>query len=413
MVRGLAEVESSLLQKNIPFHLLRGFATEVLPSFAEEAKACAVVTDMSPLRVPMKWVNDTGGSLEAAGIPLFQVDAHNIVPIWVSSDKQEYGARTIRPKIHRNLPEFLTAYPELEPNTDELDFEFPPRVDWDEVMDSLEVDRAVGEVRWLRPGMAAAESVLQDFCDTRLKIFGDKRNDPNEAALSNLSPYFHFGQLSVQSAINVVKQYSSKFNSSTQSFIEEAVVRRELSDNFCFYQENYDNLDGCYDWARKTLEDHRNDTREYLYTLEELETSKTHDDLWNAAQRQLVVEGKMHGFLRMYWAKKILEWTPDPDTALQQSIYLNDRYSLDGRDPNGYVGCAWSIMGIHDQGWREREVFGKIRYMNYAGCKRKFNVPKFVARYSTGEDSNTENKGAVQAAKSRSRKGAVPKAEGK
>eukprot|EP01083_Nonionella_stella_P305475 1065785_1 len=133
-------------------------------------------------------------------------------------------------------------------------------------------------------------------------------------------------------------------------------------------------------WAQDTLEVHEMDEREYVYDLNELETYQTHDDLWNAAQKQLIVDAKMHGFLRMYWAKKILEWSETPKEALEHAIYLNDKYSIDGRDPNGYVGCMWSICGIHDQGWRERPIFGKIRYMNYAGCKRKFDVSAFVKK---------------------------------
>lgn len=173
----------------------------------------------------------------------------------------------------------------------------------------------------------------------------------------------------------------SRFPSSVDAFIEEAVVRRELSDNFCFYNPDYDNFNGLTNWAQTTLNAHRKDTREYLYTRSEFSQAQTHDDLWNAAQLQLIKEGKMHGFLRMYWAKKILEWTTSPEEALEIGIYLNDRFSLDGRDPNGYVGVMWSVGGIHDQGWGERTVFGKIRYMNYQGCQRKFKVPEFVAKY--------------------------------
>merc|ERR1711907_3919 len=170
-------------------------------------------------------------------------------------------------------------------------------------------------------------------------------------------------------------------NKSTAEFIEEAVVRSELADNFCFYNPNYDQLSGASGWAQETLEVHTADPRPHLYTLEQLEKGETHEDLWNASQLQMVKDGKMHGFLRMYWAKKILEWSPDPATALKWSIELNDKYELDGRDPNGYVGCAWSIMGIHDMGWTERPIFGKIRFMNYAGCLRKMDVPTFVEKY--------------------------------
>ena len=152
--------------------------------------------------------------------------------------------------------------------------------------------------------------------------------------------------------------------------------------NITVFQNNYDSIKGASDWAQQSLKKHAKDKREKLYTKEQLEKGKTHDDLWNAAQKQLNREGKMHGFLRMYWAKKILEWTESPEKALEISIYLNDKYSLDGRDPNGFVGCMWSVCGVHDMGWSERNVFGKIRYMNYAGCKRKFDVARFVAKYN-------------------------------
>ena len=166
-----------------------------------------------------------------------------------------------------------------------------------------------------------------------------------------------------------------------ESFFEELVVRRELADNFCWYSPKYDTLEGQkYDWARDTLRDHANDKRDRVYTLEQFEQGKTHDKLWNAAQLELVHGGKMHGFMRMYWAKKILEWTASPEQALEFAIHLNDKYSLDGRDPSGYVGCAWSIVGVHDQGWKERAVFGKIRYMAYSGCEKKFKIPDYIAR---------------------------------
>uniref|UniRef100_A0A182SAH5 Deoxyribodipyrimidine photo-lyase n=1 Tax=Anopheles maculatus TaxID=74869 RepID=A0A182SAH5_9DIPT len=277
-------------------------------------------------------------------------------------------------------PAYLTPFPPLVKHPFAANFEADP-INWTKVLDTLQVDRSVDAVEWATPGYIGGVKTLQTFVEKRLGKFNDKRNDPTENALSNLSPWFHFGQISVQRAILTVKKFGKRYSESVASFCEEAIVRRELSDNFCFHNKNYDNLQGAYDWARKTLEDHRKDKRVYCYSREELETAKTHDDLWNSAQLQMVKEGKMHGFLRMYWAKKILEWTKTPEEALATAIYLNDRYSLDGRDPNGYVGCMWSIAGIHDQGWKEREIFGKIRYMNYEGCKRKFNVNAFVVRY--------------------------------
>uniref|UniRef100_A0A8C6X9W6 Deoxyribodipyrimidine photo-lyase n=1 Tax=Naja naja TaxID=35670 RepID=A0A8C6X9W6_NAJNA len=362
--QGLEEVAEECRLLAIPFHLLVGFAKDTLPIFVTQHGIGGVVTDFSPLRVPMQWVQDVQERLPS-DVPLAQVDAHNIVPCWVASDKQEYGARTIRRKIHDRLAEFLT--------------EFPPV--WQNLGMDLQVDRSVKEVEWATPGSASGLKVLEEFVKDRLKCFGSDRNDPNRPALSNLSPWFHFGQVAVQRAILEVRKHRTRYKESVEGFVEEAVVRRELADNFCFYNPNYDKVEGAYDWAKTTLKLHAQDKRPYLYTLEQLEEGKTHDPLWNAAQLQMVHEGKMHGFLRMYWAKKILEWTRSPEEALQFSIYLNDRYELDGRDPNGYVGCMWSICGIHDQGWAERAIFGKIRYMNYAGCKRKFDVAQFERKY--------------------------------
>jgi len=252
------------------------------------------------------------------------------------------------------------------------------------------VDRTVMPVAGFTPGSKAAHVKLHEFIQNRLAVFADKRNDPNVDALSGLSPYMHFGQISAQRCALTVRKADENppagaskaaIGKGCESFLEESIVRRELSDNFCWFQPKYDSLEGAAGWAQETLATHQVDKREYVYSESDLETGKTHDDLWNSAQMQMVKEGKMHGFLRMYWAKKILEWTASPEEALRIAIRFNDRYELDGRDPNGYVGCMWSICGIHDMGWTERPIFGKIRFMNYAGCKRKFNVAGFVKKY--------------------------------
>jgi deoxyribodipyrimidine photo-lyase len=191
------------------------------------------------------------------------------------------------------------------------------------------------------------------------------------------------------------------------SFLEELVVRRELADNFCLHNPHYDSVLGAPGWARESLALHATDAREFEYTLAEMERSETHDELWNAAQKELAHLGTMHGFMRMYWAKKILEWTGEgPEEALRRAIYLNDRYQLDGRDPNGYVGCMWAVCGVHDQGWKERDVFGKVRYMNYAGCKRKFKIAEYVQRVErevAGELAARE----ARAARRESREGSI------
>ena len=164
----------------------------------------------------------------------------------------------------------------------------------------------------------------------------------------------------------------------SKGFLEQLIVRKELADNFCYFNKSYDSYDGFPSWAKKSLDSHRNDEREYLYSISELEESNIHDNLWNAAQKQMVKTGKMHTYMRMYWAKKILEWSPTPEDALQNAIDLNDKYELDGRDPNGYTGIAWSIGGVHDRPWFDRPIFGQVRYMSYGGCKNKFDINSYI-----------------------------------
>jgi deoxyribodipyrimidine photo-lyase len=195
--------------------------------------------------------------------------------------------------------------------------------------------------------------------------------------VSHLSPYLHFGQLSAQRVALEAQGYDADIPAQ-EAFLEQLVVRRELSDNFCFYEPAYDRFEGLPAWARETLDRHRTDPRPYLYGLEEFEEARTHDPLWNAAQSQMVKTGYMHGYMRMYWAKKILEWTESPEEALRVAIYLNDRYELDGRDPNGYTGIAWCIGGLHDRAWGERPVFGKVRYMSAGGARRKFDAAAYI-----------------------------------
>ncbi|PRW61487.1 CPD photolyase isoform B [Chlorella sorokiniana] len=401
MVRGLQELQPKLEALNIPFFLLKGDPTETLPQLVQDTGASLLVTDFTPLRLGRQWKEGVAAKVE---VPFHEVDAHNIVPVWVASDKREYAARTIRPKIHSKLPEFLQEFPELpEQEFPELPEQpawtgaKPEPVDWEALLQEvLERGKDVPEVAWCKPGEDAALEALKGekgfLTKTRLSRYDEKRNDPTVPdALSGLSPYLHFGQLAPQRAAIEAAKCKSMHKASVEGFLEELIVRRELSDNYCFYVDNYDSLGAAYDWARQTLEAHRSDKREHLYTKEQFERGQTHDKLWNAAQLEMVHSGKMHGFMRMYWAKKILEWTASPeealevaiwlnDKSLEVAIWLNDKYQLDGRDPNGYVGCMWSIAGIHDQGWAERAVFGKIRYMNYNGCKRKFDIDKYVAR---------------------------------
>lgn len=369
--RGLREVSEDLRERGIRFSVVSDVA-----SYAAEHAAWCVVSDFSPLRASLEKRTEVARALPE-DVEMRQVDAHNVVPVWFASDKQETGARTIRKKIETKLARFLTEFPEVGSQSGE------DNLGQEDVEDYVvEIDDSVPPIDWCDPGECAAHSALEAFCtDGRLKTYADQRNNPNLEVLSNLSPYFHFGQLAPQRAALEVKKLSSSRSEGVKTFIEESVVRRELSDNFCFYQPRYDSLEGAAGWARDSLELHSQDKREHLYSRQQLEDALSHEDIWNAAQRQLVQTGKMHGFMRMYWCKKILEWTESPSEALATGIYLNDKYSIDGCDPNGYVGVGWSIMGIHDMGWAERPIFGKIRYMNYNGCKRKFDIKAYAAKF--------------------------------
>jgi deoxyribodipyrimidine photo-lyase len=374
MLAGLAETAQDLTDLGIPFHLLQGDPGVEIPRFVREHDIGTLITDFDPLRIKRGWKAAVAGALS---IPLMEVDAHNIVPCWLASPKAEWSAGTFRPKIRRALPEFLTDFPQLRPHPYAAPSRVPP-FEAASLLAGLPLDTNVRPVTWLAPGPRPAMEKLFDFIEKKLPDYDRLRNDPNQPGQSDLSPYLHFGQLAPQRvAWEVLK--SPAPDRAKDAFLEELIVRRELSDNFCYYTPHYDQVEGFPEWARKTLEAHRKDEREYLYTLEELDGARTHDPLWNAAQREMVRRGKMHGYLRMYWAKKILEWTPSPEEALAAAIYLNDRYELDGRDPNGYTGIAWSIGGVHDRAWGERKIFGKIRYMSFQGCRNKFDVQAYIA----------------------------------
>eukprot|EP00899_Mesostigma_viride_P012529 jgi/Mesvir1/21277/Mv21675-RA.1 len=384
-LRGLRKLEEKLAAVNIPLYLYKGKADATIPAAVADLNISLLVTDFSPLRGE-RALRDA--IVDKIDVPFHEVDAHNIVPVWVASDKQEYSARTIRPKIHKHMPEFLDKYPEV-PVMEAKKSGAAPKIPWEELIaEALEAGKAVPEVTWCKPGEDAAMIALMGeksgFLTARIKLYATQRNNPCEPlAVSNLSPWLHFGHISAQRVVMEAKKYRKSHAEAVESFIEELVVRREICDNFCYYCPNYDSVEGAYEWARETLRLHAADKREHLYTREQLEKGQTYDDLWNASQMELLYRGKMHGFMRMYWAKKILEWTESPEVALATAIYLNDKYSIDGKDPNGFVGCMWSVCGIHDQGWAERPIFGKIRYMNYAGCKRKFDIAKYIA-YAKG-----------------------------
>ncbi|MDZ7838127.1 MAG: deoxyribodipyrimidine photo-lyase [Actinomycetota bacterium] len=344
-----------------------------MATFLNQKDTAELVTDFDPLNIKRKWKEQI---LTRINTPVYEVDAHNIVPCWTASDKQEYAAYTIRPKINRLKSKYLTGFIKLTRQQAMPDSSYRPP-NWKDVYKRLQIGNIKPTFK-AKPGEESAFKTMETFLESKLNHYSQKRNNPNLDATSGLSPYLHWGQISAQRiALEALK---FKPDSNLESFLEELIIRRELSDNFCYYNQNYDKFEGFPSWAKKTLLEHQKDKRSYNYNLEQLEGAQTHDMVWNAAQKQMLITGSMHGYLRMYWAKKIFEWTPDPQHALEYAIYLNNRYQLDGRDPNGYTGIAWSIGGVHDRAWNQRDVFGKIRYMSLAGLKRKFDTSAYISK---------------------------------
>lgn len=372
-IAGLCELAKDCNALNIPFTVLsESDNINTIVSLVKAHDITAVVTDFSPLRIARAWVDALAGKLS---VPLWEVDTHNIIPAWHISDKQEYAAHTIRRKIHKVLPDFLEEFPQLGRQQRKWTKALP-KVNWSRLENVRGVDKSAVPVE-LTAGEDAARAQMEHFFTHGYDGYAEQRNDPNTGATSGLSPYLHYGMIAPQRVALDAHKYDVP-EKDKEAFLEELIVRRELSDNFCFYNDKYDSFEGFPNWAQDTLNKHRGDKREYVYTLEQFEQADTHDELWNAAQKQLTQDATMHGYMRMYWAKKILEWTESPEDAQAIAVELNDRYQLDGRDPNGYVGVAWSIGGVHDRPWQERDIFGMIRYMNANGCKRKFDVAAYI-----------------------------------
>lgn len=401
MLKGLKQVEKDLDKLNIPLILLVGNPLERLSATFHHLRPDSVYFDFSPLKGPRMLQKALS---EASNCSMYVVDTHNVVPVWVTSEKSEVGAYTIRPKIHKKIADYLAKPEEIKIHPIKWPGEVKKLAELSEITESvLENIKPSGINIEFASGEKAARNHLDKFIKNKLVTYAVDRNDPSKGSQSDLSPYLHFGQISSLRVALSLQDEAHKNNSELHflsspkmpkpedaqntlqqgidSLIEEIIVRKELADNFCYYNDNYDKLGSAPGWARVSLDKHRDDTREFLYSLEQLEMAKTHDSAWNAAQRQLTKTGKMHGYMRMYWAKKVLEWTEGPEQAIEYLIYLNDHYSIDGGDPNGYAGIMWSVASVHDRPWMERKIFGVIRYMNSAGLKRKFNIEAYIEKY--------------------------------
>ncbi|SNS14153.1 Deoxyribodipyrimidine photo-lyase type II [Humidesulfovibrio mexicanus] len=375
LLHGLRHTAQELEALGVPFILLRGEPGQAVAQYARDARIGLLVTDADPAKPKRAWLADLLSRLQC---PAMEVDSRNVAPARRVSDKAEYMARTIRPKIQRLLPEFLDPFPALQRQS--LPWPGPaPATDWDVLLATFGPPPA-----HFPPGEAAARQRLDAFLRQGLPRYADERNTPVSPASSGLSPYLHFGQLSAQRAA-LAAMAANAAPQAREAFLEQLIVRRELAENFCLHTPHYDTVEAFPAWARQTLARHRADARPFLASEAQLDAAATPDPLWNAAQRQLLATGHMHGWLRMYWAKQILFWSPDAETALARVLRLNDTLSLDGRDVNGYAGAAWSIGGVHDRPWPERPVFGTVRSMTFSGAARKFDVRAFVSRWSGPE----------------------------
>jgi deoxyribodipyrimidine photo-lyase len=376
MIEGLHDVAEELARRGIGF-VVRKWPDHDLLRFCEEVRPALVVGDENPLRRTERAKQRFAAQVR---VPFWTVDADVIVPSRLLQ-KEHYAARTIRPRIHAQLPTFLQPIRRQVPHRTWMRprglLTLRPDLG---LLDGFPVDRSVSPVVAYQGGGQAARQALRRFVAERLTGYAEHRNHPERDATSRLSPHLHFGHIGPHTVALAVRNADAPARD-RDAFLEELIVRRELAVNFVRYNPSYDRLGSAEPWAMRTLTAHRFDPRPHRYTPRQLEQAETHDPLWNAAQQQMVCSGWMHGYLRMYWAKKILEWSESPAAAHEIAVTLNDRYELDGRDPNGYAGIAWAVGGKHDRAWGpERPIYGTVRYMSYASTSRKFDSAAYIRR---------------------------------
>lgn len=385
MVQGLKDVEEGLDNLNIGFRYSLGNIPESIFNYIEDA--AEIIVDKGYLKIQRLWRKKLFEYVyKNYNMNCFQVECDVLVPVRETSIKEEYSARTIRSKINKKFDKYFVDEEDLFPKTVWMeDYIKTPKVfiNDNDIFKSLKFNVKVSESKFYYGGQKRAYELLNDFIENKIANYLD-RNHPEFDYMSEMSPYLHFGQISILDILNRVRDsYNARDDISEdayKSFLDEIVVRRELAINFVYYNLDYDQFNKMtYDWCYETMNNHRDDSREYIYEIEDFEACQTHDPYWNASMKELIITGKMHTYMRMYWCKKIIEWTRDYEEAYRISIELNNKYNLDGRDPNSYAGVAW-CFGKHDRAWKERKVFGKLRYMNDNGLKRKFNMEGYLEK---------------------------------
>lgn len=380
MLEGIIKLKDKFKDLGIKFVINRGSYIEGCLKFSKDA--CCIITDANYLKTQRNWRKYVADMVE---VKMVEVETDVIVPVRIASQKQEPYAMTIRPKIYELLDKFLDEVEINPPKIKSEDYEIES---WeletvDDYLRQLNIDKTVSTVDSYIGGYDEAEKLLEIFITQKLNKYKELRSDPTVDYQSNLSPYLHFGQISPVYVVKKVLENYSIDDENVKSFLNELVIWRELARNFCFYNPLYNQYEGIPKWAKETLEEHVKDKRKHLYSIQELEKGETEDEYWNAAQKELLKTGKMHNYMRMYWAKKIIEWTKHPKEAFDIACYLNDKYELDGRDPNGYAGISW-CFGTHDRPWKERNIYGKVRYMSDKGLEKKFDIKKYVLKWKNG-----------------------------
>lgn len=382
MLEGLAETASMLAERGIKLVLRRGRPDEVALHLA--AGASLVVCDRGYLRHQRQWRRDVA---ESVGRYMVQVETDVVVPVDEVSDKSEYAARTIRPKIEKRRDQYIEPLRSSAPGKSSLPLHVTGDFDArkpEAVLAELRIDRGVGRVSAFRGGTGEARRRLTSFL-RGADGYADARNDPADPRTSCLSPYLHFGQISPVEVAHKIRSASGMSHEDKDSFLEELIVRRELAVNFVEFEPHYDSYRCLPRWARETLGKHASDERPHRYSAAQLENAETHDPYWNAAMQEMRKTGYMHNYMRMYWGKKILEWSNTPEQAYRTTLALNNRWFLDGRDPASYANVAW-IYGLHDRPWAERPIFGTVRYMAASGLERKFDIDGYVRRVADLRD---------------------------
>ena len=380
MLQGLRHIHEALKKRGVQFVVRLQSPELAAESMAKPASL--VVTDRGYLRIQKAWRTHVARNVPCQ---MVQVESDVVVPVELAAEKEAYSAGILRPKLQKHLKQFLLPLNETPVKQDSLGLRLDG-IDMSKeakVLSTLSIDATVDPVASYKGGTARALALLEEFISQRLKHYADLRSDPGLDLGSHMSPYLHFGHISPLYIALRIQRARGKPRQAKEAFLEELIIRRELSMNFVHYNPLYDSMKCLPHWAEKTLADHGQDRREYIYTVDQFEKARTHDPYWNAAQQEMVMTGKMHNYMRMYWGKKILEWSKTPKKAYETTLYLNNKYELDGRDPNGFAGVAW-CFGKHDRAWKERPIFGKVRYMNAAGLERKFNMAAYVKRIKNG-----------------------------